>query len=59
MAVAVIVPLAAERVIEIAVRQRLVIGQHVDGVEQQDIEALAMPPGFLAFVVAPEAGWCT
>ena len=40
--VAVIIPLAAERVIEIAVRQRFVLRQHVDGCEQQGVEALAV-----------------
>ena len=55
VAVAVIAPLATERVIEIAARQRLVLRQHGDGFEQGGIEALAVPSGFLAPVVAAEA----
>jgi hypothetical protein len=55
VAIPVIVPLAAERVIEIAARQRLVLRQHVDGCEQFGIEALAMASGFLASVVAAKA----
>ena len=52
---AVIAPLATERVIEIAAQQRLVLRQHGDGFEQGGIEALAVPSGFLAPVVATEA----
>jgi hypothetical protein len=55
VAVAVIVPLAAERMIEIPARQWLVVRQRVDGCEQIGIEALGVPSGFLALVVAAKA----
>jgi hypothetical protein len=56
MAIAVIVPLAAERMIEIAAGLRLVLCQHVDGFEQQGIEAApAVASGFLASVIAAKA----
>jgi hypothetical protein len=54
VAVAVIAPLAAERVIEISPRQRLVLAQRVYGLEELGIEALAVPTRFRA-----ESGWCT
>ena len=53
--VAVIVPLAAERVIEIPPGQGLVLRQQRHGCQQIGIEALAVPSGFLAPVVAAEA----
>jgi hypothetical protein len=56
VAVAVIVPFAAERVIEIAVRQRLVPCQHVDGFEQQGVEALAAPSRSLPLGLRVKAG---
>ena len=56
VAVAVMPPRPAERVIEIAVRQRLVIGQQSDRCGQHRIEALAVLSRFLPFVVSPEAG---
>ncbi len=52
VAVAVIAPLAAERMIEIPSRQWLVLRQDGDGFEKQDIEALGLPSGFLAPVIA-------
>lgn len=55
MAIAVITPLARERVIEIAARQQCIRNQHIDGFHQNDIKFFAVPPGFLAFVVALEA----
>jgi hypothetical protein len=55
VAVAVIVPLAAERVIEIPPGQRLVLRQHVHSFEQLGVDALAVSPRFLPLVVAPEA----
>ena len=58
VAVAVIAPLAAERVIEISPRQRLVLGQHSDGFEQLGVEAFAVPSGFFALCSRVESGWC-
>jgi hypothetical protein len=55
VAVAMIVPLATERMIEIAARQWFVLRQHRDGFEQGGIEALAVPCGFLASLVAAKA----
>lgn len=51
VAIAVIVPLAAERVIEIPARQGVVLRQRVDGFEQQGIEASGVRSGFLASLV--------
>jgi hypothetical protein len=45
VAIAVIAPLAAERVIEVPARQWPVLRQHGDGFQQRGIEALAVPPG--------------
>ena len=44
VAIAVIAPLAAERVIEIPPRRRLNLGQHIDGLHQQRVEAFGEPP---------------
>ena len=57
VAIAVIGPLAAERVIEIPPRQRLVLRQRTDGFEQIGIEAFAVSSGFFACSRA-ESGWC-
>jgi hypothetical protein len=46
--IAVIAPLAAERVIEVPPRQRLILGQDGDGFEELGIETLPVPSGFLA-----------
>ena len=58
MAIAVIAPLTTERGIEIPAWQPLIVRQHVDGFEQQGVEATGVPPGFLASVVAAKNGWC-
>jgi hypothetical protein len=55
VAIAVIAPLARERVIEVASRQQRIRSQHVDGLHQNDIKLFAELSGFLAFVVALEA----
>src|SRR5450830_523590 len=55
VAIAVIAPLARERVIEVASRQQHIRSQHVDGFHQNGINLFAMPYGFLAFVVALDA----
>src|SRR5437016_7462567 len=54
VAIAVIVPLAAERAIEIPPGQRLVFRQQRDGCQQIGVKALAMPSRLLPLVVAPE-----
>jgi hypothetical protein len=54
VAIAVIVPLAAERVIEIPPGQRLVFRQQRDGCQQIGVKALAMPSRLLPLVVAPK-----
>src|ERR1700693_431288 len=55
VAIAVIAPLAAERVIEIPPRQRLVLFPHRHGLPARGIEVLGAPPRLLPLVVAPEA----
>src|SRR5215475_9293752 len=55
VAVAVIAPLAAERMIEIPPRQWLVLRRDGDGFEKQGIEALGLPSGFLAPVITAKA----
>jgi hypothetical protein len=47
VAIPVIVPLAAERVIEIPTGQRLVFRQESDGCQQIGVEALAVPSRLL------------
>src|SRR5438132_9315063 len=54
VAIAVIAPLAAERVIEIPPGQRLVFRQQRDGCQQIGVEALAVPSRLLPLVVAPK-----
>src|SRR6266481_8125208 len=54
VAIAVIVPLAAERVIEIPSGQRLIFRQQGDGCQQIGVKALAVPSRLLPLVVAPE-----
>ena len=50
VAIAVITPLARERVIEVTSRQQCIRSQHVDGFYQNDTKLFAVPSGFLAFV---------
>jgi hypothetical protein len=59
VAVAVIAPLAAERVIEIPSRQWLALRQDGNGFEKQGIEALGPPSGFLAPVITAKAVYLT
>src|SRR5437764_11689191 len=54
VAIAVVAPVATERVIEIPPRQRFIRRQHRHGLQQRGIEKLAVPSGFLPLVVAPE-----
>lgn len=55
VAVAAIVPLAGERMIEVAARQLPFGRQYIDGLQQQGIEGLAMRSGLLPLVIALEA----
>jgi hypothetical protein len=43
MAIAKILPLAGERMIDLAARERLIGCQHIDDLHEQRIEPLAMP----------------
>ncbi len=58
VAVAVIVPFAGKRVIEIPPGQRLVLRQQCHSFQESGVEALAVPSRFFLFVIAPEIGWC-
>lgn len=55
VAVAVIGPFTGQRVVEVTPGQRFVGNEQVHDRHQRGIEALAMPPRFLAFVVTLEA----
>src|SRR5438132_7850744 len=55
VAVAVILPFAGKRVIEIPTRQGPVGREHVHCLHQEGLELLAVPAGFFAPVVALEA----
>ena len=46
VAIAVIAPLAGERVIEVASWQQRIHSQHVDGFHQNDIKLFAVRPAF-------------
>jgi hypothetical protein len=55
MAIAMIVPLARERMIKAAARQRSVCGQQFDNLIEGTVETPAVLTFLLTFIVAPEA----
>ena len=58
VAIAVIAPLAAERMIEIAARQRLILRQHADRFEQQRHRGACCAVPISPVCSRGESGWC-
>ena len=56
MTIAMIGPLAAERMVDIFRRQLYIISQEVDNFHKGSIEYFPMPPCFFPFIVTFEAG---
>ena len=55
VAIPAIAPLASKRVIKVSPWQILIVRQNRDGFEEMSIKLSAVPPRFLAFVIATEA----